>query len=72
MKTWEARFKEIQEAKAAVKRKELELIVEARNAGFSWDSIGEFCGLSRQGVNKKYAPFIEETVTSRLKTGDIK
>lgn len=40
-------------------------IDEARDAGYSWSAIGEDLGLSRQAVQKRYAPPAGEVPTKR-------
>jgi hypothetical protein len=40
-------------------------IDEARTAGYSWSAIGEYLGLSRQAVQKRYAPPAGEEPTKR-------
>ena len=40
-------------------------IDEARGAGYSWSAIGENLGLSRQAVQKRYAPPAGEEPTKR-------
>lgn len=40
-------------------------IDEARESGYSWSAIGEYLGLSRQAVQKRYAPPAGEEPTKR-------
>ena len=47
-------FKAVIKARQSIWELELDIIRDAREAGYSWEAIGELSGLSRQGAIKRY------------------
>lgn len=52
--TLRRRFDRLEESRAMLERRERNLVIEARENGWSWDRIADQLGLTRQGVRSRY------------------
>lgn len=52
--TLRRRFVRLTESKLHLQERERNLVIEARDCGWTWDDIAEQLGITRQGVRDRY------------------
>lgn len=52
--TLRRRFARLEQAHVHLQQRELKLVMEAREDGWTWDDIAEVLHLTRQGVRRRY------------------